>query len=101
MCPWWSGRLRPLAAHQQRCRPRSLAPRRLLPAGRRRHAHGRAIGATNRFGEEPADRPVDYKDVFATLYHNMGINIAETPIPDATGRPNYLLPGHEPVAELI
>ena len=62
---------------------------------------GQVIGSTNRFGEEPADRPVDYKDVFATLYHNMGINIADTPVLDAANRPNYLLPGHEPVAELI
>jgi hypothetical protein len=62
---------------------------------------GQVIGSTNRFGEEPADRPVDYKDVFATLYHNMGINLGDSPIPDATNRPNYLLPGHEPVAELI
>ena len=62
---------------------------------------GQVIGSTNRFGEDPADRPVDYKDVFATLYRNMGINIADTPIPDATGRPNYLLPGHEPITELM
>ena len=62
---------------------------------------GQVIGSTNRFGEEADDRPIDYKDVFATLYHNMGINIAETAVPDASGRPNYLLPGHEPIAELI
>lgn len=62
---------------------------------------GQVIGSTNRFGEEPDERPVDYKDVFATLYHNLGIDIANTPVPDAFGRPNYLLPGHEPIAELI
>jgi hypothetical protein len=62
---------------------------------------GQVIGSTNRFGEEADERPIDYKDVFATLYRNMGINIAEVTVPDATGRPNYLLPGHEPIAELI
>ncbi len=62
---------------------------------------GQVIGSTNRFGEEPDERPVDYKDVFATLYRNIGINIADTPVHDMTGRPNYLLPGHEPIAELI
>ncbi len=62
---------------------------------------GQVIGSTNRFGEEPATRPVDYKDVFATLYHNMGINLADTPVKDATGRPTFLLPGHDPVSELI
>jgi hypothetical protein len=62
---------------------------------------GQVIGSTNRFGEEPDERPIDYKDVFATLYHNMGINIAETPVHDMSGRPNYLLAGHEPIPELI
>jgi hypothetical protein len=62
---------------------------------------GQVIGSTNRFGEEADERPIDYKDVFATLYHNMGINIAETPVPDAFGRPNYLLPNHGPITELI
>ena len=62
---------------------------------------GQVIGSTIRFGEEPASRPVDYKDIFATLYHNMGINISDTPVRDATGRPTFLLPGHEPVSELI
>ena len=61
---------------------------------------GQVIGSTNRFGEEPDERPIDYKDVFATLYHNMGIDIANTPVRDMAGRPNYLIPGHEPIAEL-
>jgi hypothetical protein len=62
---------------------------------------GQVIGSTNRFGEEPDDRPVHYRDVFATLYHNLGIDIANTPIPDALGRPNYLFTEHEPIAELV
>lgn len=62
---------------------------------------GQVIGSTNRFGEEADERPVDYKAVFATLYHNLGIDIASTPVTDALGRPHYLLEGHEPLPELI
>ncbi len=62
---------------------------------------GQVIGSTNRFGEEADERPIDYKDVFATLYHNLGIDVANTPVMDSLGRPHYLLDGHEPVPELI
>ena len=62
---------------------------------------GQVIGSTNRFGEEPDSRPVHYKDVLATLYHNMGINIKDTPVMDTVARPHYLLPDNEPIAELI
>ncbi|MFM7323227.1 MAG: DUF1501 domain-containing protein [Armatimonadota bacterium] len=62
---------------------------------------GQVIGSTNRFGEEPDDRPIDYKDVMVTLYHNLGIDIVNTPVPDMTGRPNFLFAGREPVAELV
>ena len=62
---------------------------------------GQVIGSTNKFGEEPDERPVDYKDVMVTLYHNLGIDIVNTPIPDMTGRPNYLFAGREPLPELV
>lgn len=62
---------------------------------------GQVIGATNRFAEEPSERPVHYRDVFATLYHCLGIDIQNTPVPDSTGRPNFILPGHEPLPELV
>ncbi|MFM7323228.1 MAG: DUF1501 domain-containing protein [Armatimonadota bacterium] len=62
---------------------------------------GQVIGSTNRFGEEPDERPVDYKDVFVTLYNNLGIDIVGTPVPDITGRPNFLYPGREPISELV
>ena len=62
---------------------------------------GQVIGSTNRFGEEPDERPVDYKDVFVTLYHNLGIDIVNTAVPDITGRPNFLYPGREPISELV
>jgi len=62
---------------------------------------GQVIGSTNRFGEEPDDRPVHYKDVFATLYRNMGIDIKNTAVNDTLDRPHYLLEDHEPIQELI
>jgi hypothetical protein len=62
---------------------------------------GQVIGTTNRFGEEPDERPVHYRDVFATLYRNLGIDIANTGVLDTLNRPNYLFAQHEPVAELI
>lgn len=71
----------------------------LLAGGGMRH--GQVIGSTNKFGEEPDERPVDYKDVFVTLYNQMGIDILNTPVPDMTGRPNFLYAGHEIINELI
>ncbi|HXG24349.1 MAG TPA: DUF1501 domain-containing protein [Chthonomonadales bacterium] len=62
---------------------------------------GQVIGSTTRFAEEADERPVHYKDVMATLYHNLGIDVGTTPVPDATGRPHYLLEGHEPIPELL
>lgn len=61
---------------------------------------GQAIGATNRLGEEPAERPVHMQEVVATLYHNLGIDTASVTIADPTGRPQYLV-DHDPIGELI
>lgn len=61
---------------------------------------GQVIGATNRLAEEASDRPVHMQEVFATVYRNLGINVASTTIPDNNGRPQYLLDRHEPIAEL-
>lgn len=52
---------------------------------------GQAIGATNRLGEHAARRPVHFQEVFATLYHNLGINPATTHLIDPTGRPQHLV----------
>jgi uncharacterized protein (DUF1501 family) len=62
---------------------------------------GQALGTTTRAAEEAADRPIHFRDVFATLYHNMGIEIATTPVYDSLNRPNYLLDSHEPIAEVV
>lgn len=62
---------------------------------------GQVIGATDRLGGECVERPVRFGDVFATLYHNLGIS-AETTVTDLTGRPQCVVePGCEPMRELV
>src|SRR5206468_640471 len=52
---------------------------------------GQAIGATNRLGEYALERPVHFQEIFATLYHNLGLDPAQTTINDPTGRPQHLV----------
>jgi hypothetical protein len=52
---------------------------------------GQAIGSTNRLGEHAKNRPVSFQEIFATLYHNLGINPETTTILDPTGRPQHLV----------
>jgi hypothetical protein len=54
---------------------------------------GQVIGATNRLGEYATQRPVHFGEVFATLYHNLGIDPQVTTINDPTGRPQHLVEG--------
>jgi hypothetical protein len=62
---------------------------------------GQVIGATDRDGGEAVQRPVTFKEVFATLYHNLGINASTTTVPDPTGRPHYLVEDSTaPISEL-
>ena len=62
---------------------------------------GQVIGSTNRLGEEPLDRPVHYQNVFATLYHQLGIDPQTTTLRDRLNRPHYLLEHRQPISELI
>ena len=63
---------------------------------------GQVIGATDRLGGEPSERPVTFGEVFATLYHNLGIDVNKVTVPDLTGRPQYLVPdGAQPMRELV
>ena len=71
----------------------------LLAGGGMRH--GQVIGSTTRWGEEPHERPVHFRDVFATLYQRLGIDVATTQFEDLAGRPQYLVGDHRPVAELV
>jgi hypothetical protein len=63
---------------------------------------GQVIGRTNRLGEYAAARPVTFQEVFATLYHNIGIDVNTVTALDNHGRPQYLVDnGTQPMAELI
>ena len=62
---------------------------------------GQVIGSTTRDGGEAKDRPVTFPEVFATLYHNLGIDTDTTTTADLNGRPQYLVDGAKPIAELI
>ena len=62
---------------------------------------GQVIGSTTRWGEQPQTRPVHFREVFATLYQRLGIDVATTQFTDLAGRPQYLVGGHRPLPELI
>jgi len=63
---------------------------------------GQVIGATDRLGGEAVDRPVTFGEVFATLYHNLGIDVKTTTVNDLHGRPQYLVENHAaPIRELV
>jgi Protein of unknown function (DUF1501) len=62
---------------------------------------GQVLGSTTRLGEEPRTRPVHFRDVFATLYQRLGIDIANTRFTDLAGRPHDLVGNHRPLPELI
>jgi hypothetical protein len=61
---------------------------------------GQAIGATNRLGEYASRRPVHFQEIFATLYHNLGIDPSTTTITDPSGRPQHLVEA-APLRELV
>ncbi len=63
--------------------------------------HGQVIGSTDRLGGEPADRPVQFGEVFATLYQHLGIDVNKVTLTDLAGRPQYLVDGQQPIRELL
>ncbi len=64
--------------------------------------HGQVIGATDRLGGEANERPVQFGEVFATLYHNLGIDVNKTTVNDLSGRPQFLVDhGLQPMRELV
>jgi hypothetical protein len=62
---------------------------------------GQVIGQTDRTASAAVARPVLYQDVMATIYHNLGINLADSRLTDPTGRPQMLLDAGQPLREVI
>jgi len=63
---------------------------------------GQVIGATDRLGGEPVNRPVRFGELFATLYHNLGIDVGTETVSDLQGQPQYLVEDNaKPLSELI
>lgn len=61
---------------------------------------GRIVGASDRFGGEPAENRKTPQDVLATVYRHLGIDPAKSYL-DFSGRPVPILPGGRPVEELF
>ncbi|MFN9974047.1 MAG: DUF1501 domain-containing protein, partial [Phycisphaerae bacterium] len=57
---------------------------------------GQTIGSTDRLAAEVRERPVDYREIFATLYRNVGIDAPATTLQDLSGRPQFLTEGLMP-----
>src|SRR5437899_10112964 len=63
---------------------------------------GQVIGATDRIAGTAASRPVTFGELYATLYHNLGIDLNQTTLLDLNGRPQYLVEDNaQPLPELI
>jgi len=61
---------------------------------------GQVIGSTNSKGEDPKDYPLTPNDLWATVYHHLGIDPADT-FPDHAGRPMPILPFGKVIPELL
>jgi hypothetical protein len=62
---------------------------------------GQVLGATDRYAGAVVSRPIHYQEVLATLYHNLGIDLATTTLIDPNGRPQHLLDYEQPIRELV
>lgn len=63
---------------------------------------GQVIGSTDKNAENAKDRPVHFQEVFATLYHNLGLDARTTTVTDLSGRPHYLVDDpYLPLPELV
>lgn len=62
---------------------------------------GQVVGSTTARGEHPKDRPLTPNDLWATMFHHLGIDPHHTAFPDHNGRPMPILDGGEPIRELL
>lgn len=62
---------------------------------------GQVIGSTDKIGAYAAERPIHYRDVLSTIYHNLGIDSSNY-IRDAAERPVRILPEEaRPIREIV
>jgi hypothetical protein len=61
---------------------------------------GIVVGSSTRAGDVPKDRPVQFNDVLATIYHQLGVP-TDAVFHDQLGRPNPVLAKGTPIEELI
>ena len=62
---------------------------------------GQVIGSTDKTAAQAETRPIDYRDILATVYHNLGIDPHEF-IRDANERPVRIMPEDaRPIRELV
>lgn len=62
---------------------------------------GQVLGQTDKHAGAATVRPIHYKDVFATLYQNLGIDARATHVPDLSGRPHFILDQGDPIREIV
>jgi hypothetical protein len=60
---------------------------------------GAVLGASDKIGAFPIERPIDPVDIHATMYHALGLDPASL-IHDRLGRPHPLSIG-KPIVELM
>jgi hypothetical protein len=63
-------------------------------------ARGKVVGKTDRIASDVVERPISPKDVLATTYHLLGIDL-ETMLEDRIGRPTHLIPGGSVLADAL
>jgi hypothetical protein len=61
---------------------------------------GFVVGASDKLGAYPTDRPVSPGDLVATMYHLLGVD-SQMMLPDLTGRPIPISHGGSPIFEII
>ena len=61
---------------------------------------GQVIGATNSRGEEPIDRAMSPNDLWATVFHHLGVNYRHAFL-NHNGRPMPILPHGSVIPELV
>jgi hypothetical protein len=62
---------------------------------------GQVIGSTTKYAENAKDRPVHVQEIFATLYHNLGVDVRSAQLFDTAGRPQYLVEKRDVISELV